>query len=75
MAQRIHEFVERYTAWMREVSAFAPADAALAASLADLMKSRLAADLDAFVELELRLRAFERRALEPPLLRLAGHDG
>ena len=68
---RLHEFVERYTAWMKEVSASAQHDASVAASLVDVMKSRLAAELDTFIELELRLRAFERRAPEvPPQLRL-----
>jgi len=72
---RIHEFVERYTTWMKEVSASARDDATIAASLADLMKSRLVDELDDFIELEVRLRAFERRAPEPPLVfRLVGND-
>lgn len=75
-AARIRDFVERYATWLKEVSAAAPADAAVAASLADLMKGRLAAELDEFVELELRLRAFERRAPEQPqILKLVGNDG
>ncbi len=72
-ALRLNEFVDRYTTWMKEVSAAGCGDLTLAASLADLMKARLVAELDAFVELELRLRAFERRAPEAlPPLRLVG---
>ncbi|MBV8538860.1 MAG: hypothetical protein JO128_24895 [Alphaproteobacteria bacterium] len=72
-ALRLHEFVERYTTWMKEVSASARDDATLAATLTDLMKNRLVDDLDAFIELELRLRAFERRVPEvPSQLRLVG---
>ena len=73
-AQRIHEFVERYTTWMKEVSACARDDA-VAASLADLMKSRLVTELDQFVELEVRLRAFDRRAPEGSLFKLVGNGG
>jgi hypothetical protein len=73
---RVNDFVERYATWMKEVSASAQADPAITASLADLMKSRLVAELDEFIELELRLRAFERRAPEPPaLFKLVGNGG
>ncbi len=75
-ALRLDEFVDRYTTWMKEVSASARADATIAASLADLMKSRLVDELDKFIELEMRLRAFERRAPEaPPLFKLVGSGG
>lgn len=71
---RIHDFVESFTVWMKETSAAAHRDVLLAASLVDLMKGRLKADLDAFVETELRLRAFERRAPDPePVFKLAGN--
>ena len=74
--QRIGDFVDRYTVWMNEVAAAAQRDANLAASLIHLMRTRLAGELDSFVELELRLRAFERRAPEQPsLLRRVGNDG
>ncbi len=73
---RLHEFVERYTAWMKEVSASARYDATIAASLADLMKNRLVAELDDFIELEMRLRAFERRAPDaPPSFKLVSNHG
>lgn len=73
---RLHEFVERYTTWMKEVSASAQDDVTVAASLADLMKSRLVAELDEFIELEVRLRVFERRVPEaPPLFKLVGNGG
>ena len=74
--RRIRDFIEGYTTWMKEVSAAAAQEPAVAASLVDLMKARLATDLDGFVELELRLRAFERRAPEPQvLLKRVGNDG
>jgi hypothetical protein len=73
--RRLHEFVERYTAWMKEVSTSAANDAAVTVSLVDLMKSRLTAELDRFVEVELRLRVFERRVPEQPPLRRVGTDG
>lgn len=73
---RVRDFVERYTGWLKEVAAAAQADPAIAASLADLMKDRLAGEVDKFVEIELRLRAFERRAPEQvPLFRRVGNDG
>ncbi len=72
---RIQDFIDRYTVWMNEVSA-AGHDPGLMTSLTDLMKQRLAADLDSFIETELRLRAFERRAPEQhPLLQLIGNAG
>lgn len=75
-ATRIHDFVDRYTVWMKEVAAAARQEAAVAASLTDLMKSRLAAELDDFIEQELRLRAFERRAPEQHILfKRVGNDG
>lgn len=74
--QRIDDFVDRYTVWMNEVATAAQRDSNLAASLVHLMRTRLADELDSFVELELRLRAFERRAPEQPnLLRRVGNDG
>jgi len=70
-AVRIEEFVAGYTTWMKEVAAAARDNPEITASLADLMRQRLAADLDSFVETELRLRVFERRAPEQhPLLQL-----
>lgn len=71
-AHRIHDFVERYTAWMKEVAA--QHDPTTAAALADLMKGRLAAEIDEFVEVELRLRAFERRAPDQLRLKIVGND-
>jgi hypothetical protein len=72
---RVRDFVERYATWLKEVSAAASADAAVAVSLADLMKDRLAGDLENFVELELRLRVFERRTPEQAhMFKLAGND-
>jgi hypothetical protein len=73
---RIHGFVDRYTTWMKEVAVSAQGDPTLAASLADLMKCRLVGELDEFIELELRLRAFERRAPEVlPQFKLVGNGG
>jgi len=75
-AVRIREFVDRYTTWMKEVAAAARDNPELMASLADLMHRRLAADLDSFIETELRLRVFERRAPEQhPLLHLIENAG
>ncbi len=59
---RVHDFVDRFTVWMKEIAAVSDSDPSLARSLVDLMKQRLAADIEQFVETELRLRAFERRA-------------
>lgn len=74
--QRICDFVDRYMVWMNEVAALAAQDPKVAVSLIDLMRTRLANDLDKFVELELRLRAFERRAPEQQaLFRRVGNDG
>jgi len=73
---RVRDFVERYATWLKEVSAAARTDAAVAASLADLMKDRLACDLENFVELEVRLRVFERRtADQSPMFKLVGNGG
>ncbi len=72
---RIRDFVDRYTTWMKEVAGAACPDAAVAASLADLMKDRFAADLDQFLEVELRLRAFERRVPDQVPLKRVGNDG
>ena len=75
-AVRIREFVNRYTAWMKEVAAAARDKPELMASLAELMHQRLAEDLDSFIETELRLRAFERRVPEQhPLLHLIENAG
>lgn len=73
---RVREFVERYAVWMKDVSTAAQKDSAVAACLIDLMKSRLASEIDHFVEAELRLRAFERRAPEQQMLfKRVGNDG
>lgn len=75
-AVRVRDFVERYATWLKEVSAAARTDAAVAASLADLMKDRLAGELENFVELELRLRVFERRTADQShMFKLVGNDG
>lgn len=74
VSHRVQDFVERYTVWMTEVSASAQHDPQIAAALADLMKRRLAEEIDAFVEVEMRLRAFERRAPDQLRLKLVGND-
>jgi hypothetical protein len=73
---RVNEFVERFTVWMKEIATVSDDDPTLVASLVDLMKDRLAADLERFVETELRLRAFERRAPDQePFLQLIEKAG
>lgn len=73
---RVRAFVEHFTLWMKETSAAGRDDPTLAASLVDLMKGRLEADLDRFIEVELRLRAFERRAPDhEPFLQLVDKAG
>ena len=61
---RVRDFVENFTMWMKEIATVRH-DPSVASSLVDLMKGRLADDLDRFIETELRLRAFERRAPDP----------
>jgi hypothetical protein len=70
---RVCDFVDSFLVWMKDISAGAARDPAIAAALVELMKRRLAADLDAFIETELRLRAFERRIPEAAL-KLVGTD-
>src|SRR5258708_19582037 len=73
---RVRAFVDHFTLWMKETSAAGRDDPTLAASLVDLMKGRLEADLDDFIEAELRLRAFERRAPDQePFLHLIAKPG
>ncbi|HEX9462436.1 MAG TPA: hypothetical protein VGB82_07535 [Alphaproteobacteria bacterium] len=73
---RVRAFVDHFTLWMKETSAAGRDDPTLAASLVDLMKGRLEADLDDFIEAELRLRAFERRAPDQePFLQLIDKAG
>lgn len=73
---RVNEFVERFTVWMKEIATVSDDDPTLVTSLVDLMKDRLATDLERFVETELRLRAFERRAPDQePFLQLIEKAG
>jgi hypothetical protein len=73
---RVRTFVENFTEWMKEIASVSDGDPDLARSLVDLMKTRLAADVEQFVETELRLRAFERRAPDQePFLQLIEKAG
>ena len=75
-AARIRDFVDRYAVWMNDVSIAAQKNPQHVGALVDLMKARLVADLDGFIEVELRLRAFARRTPDGDgALQLIGNAG